>query len=639
MSVAPSFSAVFMLLFAGGGLGPMLGLPPGDRDPALLRCPPANTIVYSEWAERGPGAQNAGGIKGLIADHEVQEFLDKVEAALVKGMAGEVRNAPPEVQAAADAAPRLIRVVLNHPGCLYLSYQEDNVLTGDTAPAIGMSFLQGLRFAVIINAGKQADKTAEDLKTLTAFLPEEVRKESLDRQQLPLPLPGVPVLVHRHKDYFLLTVGQGVLDQAIAALDGKSNGLAENERFLAATKHVTFEKTGSLSWVDIAKIRKIAIEAAEPTGFDLAEWTAKLGIDSLDSHISATGLANGQISIRQFLTTDGSTNGILKLAAGRAITQEDFDHVPADADFLFTISVNGQKIIDEVRRVLTAIDERQVQEFDNALQGFHEATGLSLENDLLKPFGDVWTAYNSPSGGGILFSGLVVSLEVRDLQEARKTVKKVMMLLQQQLPGVNQGEYRARGVELKMQSLMGRTIFYLNTVGDDDFPLAPAFCLTKERLYVALHPQNIKAHLRFSRGKFDRFSSKLKGELELSDGDLLCMTYWDAPSTAKLLYAIVPYVGQLAMSQVQSHTEAEIDIFDLPSARGLLPYIGPHASAVYRQKDGIYTRTTCGLPIPFGQSLGLVVPFLAGATSVRTVETFEAIAEPVPADAPAAPPR
>ena len=98
--------------------------------------------------------------------------------------------------------------------------------------------------------------------------------------------------------------------------------------------------------------------------------------------------------------------------------------------------------------------------------------------------------------------------------------------------------------------------------------------------------------------KSETFASRLQDEFHPPVGNLLSLTYWDAQTTAKLLYALVPYIGQAVMTNVQSQTQANIDIYDIPSARAILPYIGPYTSSVVRTPEGILTTSTSPLPIP-----------------------------------------
>lgn len=623
-----SFMGMLLVLLTGGGMGPMLGLPPGPRDESLLRCPPAQTVVYAEWAQRGSGIAGAPGLEGLLGDHEIQEFLDKAETAILEAITRETEDGSPEQQILAESAPRLVKAFLKQPGCFYLSYNEDNVIALDSPPATAMSALHGLRFSLIINGGKQADQIDADLRKVLQLL-EGQEPETLDRHALPIPLPGIPVLVHRHKSYLILSVGDGSLDGAIAGLDGKSNGLADDDRFKAGMRRVLMPRTGGISWVDTKQILKITTAALEPAGIDVAEMAGMLGLDSLDYIVSATGLEGGQIHCRQLIATDGKTNGILKLAGGRGITNADLSDVPADADLVVTLSIDAPGILQEIRKLAATAGEDPSRAVDDGLSDFELEMGLSLENDLLSAFGDVWTAYNSPSGGGLLFSGLVASVEVRDLEKARQTYGKLMNLIDDELLGVEQRGTRFRGMELKSQIFMGRKIHYVNIVGDDDVPVAPAFCLTKNRLYASLHPQNLKAHLRFASGKGKKFSDRLDHELSIPNGDLLCFSYWDAAATMKLLYAAVPYVGQAILTNLQSKAGVELDSFDLPSARAVLPYLGPHTTAVVRTKDGIYSTSTSALPLPLGAGLSTVVPMLGAVRSSRVIRVE---AEAVPDD-------
>lgn len=601
---------MLLLLLTGGGMGPMLGLPPGPSDASLSRCPPTEAVVYVEWTERGGGVAGAPGLEGLLADHEIQSFVNKVETAITEMIERESYTASDQQRELSEIFPRLARQLLKRPGCFYLSFDGDNVIAPGGGPETWMSLAHGLRFSLIISGGKSAEAIETDLKKLVEFLPESLRKETLDRQPLPIPLPGVPVLIHRHNDYFILSVGDGSLDAAIAGLDGKSNGLTDSDRYKAGMRRVTLRRTGSLTWIDTKQILKTVASALEPAGIDAGEMLGALGLDSLDYVASAVGLENGQIRSRQFIATGGDTHGILKLAGGRGITNDDFSNVPYDADFVFALSLDGSGVLNAIREIVTTVGDGPTQGLDDALGDFERETGLSLENDLLQAFGDVWTVYNSPSGGGFLFSGLVASVEVRDYTTAQASYRKILDAIRSNLPGVNARGYRARGATLKDAEFLTHNIYYVNIVGDDDTPIAPSFCLTKNHLHLALHPQNIKAHLRAVATKGKKFSARLETELSIPNGDLICLSSWDAQATLKLLYSVVPYVGQVLMSELQSKTGVDLDIFDIPSARAVLPYVGKHSSTVVRTNEGIFSSSTSGLPIPLGAGMGMLMPFI-----------------------------
>ena len=65
---------------------------------------------------------------------------------------------------------------------------------------------------------------------------------------------------------------------------------------------------------------------------------------------------------------------------------------------------------------------------------------------------------------------------------------------------------------------------------------------------------------------------------------------------ARLLYAAVPFLGQLAASELQSEGIG-IDAFSIPSARAVLPYLKPHSSSVTRTPEGVLCERSCTLPL------------------------------------------
>ncbi|MFQ5734006.1 MAG: hypothetical protein ACE5KM_18870, partial [Planctomycetaceae bacterium] len=221
-------------------------------------------------------------------------------------------------------------------------------------------------------------------------------------------------------------------------------------------------------------------------------------------------------------------------------------------------------------------------------------------------FGDVWVLHDSKSAGGVFVTSLVASLEVRDPAKARDVFSKLMDVLEEALPGEIRGGFRRRSVELKNKRFLDHTIYYVNTVGDD-IPFAPAFCLTKTHLLAAPHPQALKAHLRFLKSKRANFAGRLGKDLALPKGDLLSVTFFESKRLLRALYGIAPYVGQMTMSEVQRHG-AEIDIFSLPSARAILPYLCNSFSTTVRTEKGIFTEAQSAAP---GVGGGAIVAMFA----------------------------
>ena len=54
--------------------------------------------------------------------------------------------------------------------------------------------------------------------------------------------------------------------------------------------------------------------------------------------------------------------------------------------------------------------------------------GIDLQEDLLKPLGDVWCVYNSPAEGGLLVTGLTGVVQVKDHDRLEATLNKLIAL-------------------------------------------------------------------------------------------------------------------------------------------------------------------------------------------------------------------
>ncbi len=626
-----------MMLLSGGGL---LGMPPGERVPAMLRSAPSDALIYYEWAPRGAGKAGAAGVDGLVADPEIQAFVADVERAVMAFIDAETDSGEPEEQILGQALPPLVKSLLNHTGAISVALDAnalkldasgpERAPPGDTPPKDAsannsaqqaaaqagqwVAFLPALKVTLVIDAGTDADAFAGYLEKLLQLLPAKVRSKDLQRQVLPMPIPGVELTLHRDKTRFIVGLGQGTVDAALARLAGTAKGLDSNTRFSDAMKQTAYQRTASVTWVDVKGIVTQATQAMGLQGAMVAGMVKLVGADSIDSFASVTGVVDGSVRTRSLLNNGGRTDGIMALAAGRAIVAEDLKLIPADADFVTAFSLSAPKILTAAKSVIGSIDPGSESALQEWIAQLEKEVGVSLENDIFPAFGDVWTLQDSPAAGGVFFSSLVASLEVRDPQKAYAVFTKLMAVLKEALPGETRTGFRRHAVFLAQKKFMDRTIYYVNTIGAD-VPVAPAFCITDRQLLFALHPQALKSQLRFLNdtqpdAKLDTsFAAKLGTEIPQNKGDLLSVSYFDSKAFIRYIYAAAPYFGQVLASQMQSSGVA-FDVFSLPSARAVLPYMKNSFSTATRTKNGILIESQSGVPFVGSSGGTFVFPFL-----------------------------
>lgn len=620
---------LIVTLFGGAA-----GLPAGDRDATLLNCPPKETLLYAEWSERTAGKIGAAGVDGLMADPEIVALLTQIEKSVLKTINDNVGGNNPEEAVMASELPKLIMTLIKRPGCLYV-YGGDPVVSGQTEPSndreleMVAAIAGHFRAAIIINAGDQADAMEKSIVKMLDLIP-NVEVEKLDRffyQVLPIP----KFYLHRQEDYIIAAFGEGTLDTAIKGLKGTSNGLKDSERFQAGMKSVAFERTASVSWLDVKQgIDKAKTIIGEQQSQMVDTVARMIGVHAIDSLSASTGIVDGNVRQKTMIATDGKTDGVLSLVGGRGIKQTDLTHIPVDSDFMLALSLDAPKVLQSLRQLVGVADANSLENLDQAIEEIEGALNISVQDDLFKGFGQVWTIYDSPSSGGLFFSMPVLTWEVTDKAKAQKVFDAAMKVFEAQLPGINERYSRRRGVVMEKKAFMDHMIYFVNTIGDDDFPMAPAFCLSDSHLLIGLHPQSIKSHLRMA---WDRKNAKHshahvdKRITSFDNGDVIMVSTMNTKRLVELLYTFVPYFGQMIMSEIQREVD-DLTVFSLPSAHAIMPYVSETWFVMTRNENGIATSSQSGIPFA-GSAGGATLPmslmfFTLGYSEVREMNAAPA---------------
>ncbi len=575
---------VLFILLSGSG---WLGMPPGERDPALLKAAPQQTLCYFEWAGRAAGQPGAAGIDGLAADPEVIAFFEALDLAFAKA---EYPDADEDQQRLQQHLPRLVKLLTAHPGCLSIGFEP--LPPGQTllnAFKKSQSLTEQFRIGLVSSAGSDAELLVEALGQLT-----ETELEKQPRMQ-EVAVPGIALkfTVHREADRVLIGLGEGSVERVLACLRGAESGLDANAQFQTAWTRVAPTRVGTVGWFDLKGAIETMTRAAGPAGILIQPMLRVVGAEALESLVMGTGVENGIVVQRTFLTTNGRTDGLLLLAGGPALRPEQLKHIPADSDLVAAGSLNLAQTVRGVRELIGRTTPASAAMFDEAITQLESELGLNLERDLYPAFGEAWTAFDSPANGGLMGTSLIVAVEVRDAQRATLVFERLMRLLEQSLTADTDPEYDGKTVEIKRQSFLGHPICYVNTAGwelGSEAATTPSFSLTQSHLLFALHPQALKAHLRQQLGQRPGFDGVAFKKLGRPEGELLAFGTLDGPRAMLALCAIAPFYGQSVLSHLQS-SGFPLDAFAIPSAAALLPYVRDSSFVVVRQPAGLLFET------------------------------------------------
>ncbi len=175
--------------------------------------------------------------------------------------------------------------------------------------------------------------------------------------------------------------------------------------------------------------------------------------------------------------------------------------------------------------------------------------GIDLQQDLLKPLGDVWCVYNSPGEGGLLVTGLTGVVQVKDHDRLQATLDKLMALFHDRVerrPARDESNVpsyaRGRTPRIVKTAFAGQVIYHFD-IPDGGFPLAPAWCLTEKELVVSTFPQNIKSYL--SRGKDFQSLATVPDVAEALEGGAVALNYCDTRKLAEFAYPLLVHRRQV----------------------------------------------------------------------------------------------
>ena len=584
-----------------------MGLPPGERDLALVKSVPPQTFVYFEWAARSNGVAGAPGVDGFAADLEIRQFFQLLDAALTKvqevnqGSEDDVESGT--LSRLRPLFPRLVKLISAHPGCFFAGFEPPPPNNANLPTWLRM--LAGVHGGLILSSGDDTENLWRSLNQSLESIPEFKFNENSLTQSIPIAVPGYTLVIHREGPRIIFALGDGTLARITEGLSGRPPGLDSNPTFRKSLERVSVPRIGTVGWVDGKGLVSSITAALGPVGFLVRPILTMTGVDAIDHIVQVSGVDNGEMMQRTFVATGGRTDGVMVLAAGSPIQAQQFAHVPADADLVLATSISLRGIFQESRRLLQSVQPLSVRVFDEAVKQLESELELKIVEDVLPAFGDVLVAFDSPSAGGLIATSLVVSLEVRDGKKAAVVFDRLMKLIEQSLSAEHSEMDYGESVSLRHQSFLNHSIFYVNTSGAS-YPgrisITPTFCLSEKHLMFAVHPQAMKAQLRHLQSNRPGFDKQASSKVAVPAGETLSYAYLNGPRASNLVGSLLPYLGHVFLNRMEEEG-ISMDSYSLPSTAAISPYFGDSTAVITRQKDGVLIEARNAPPVLVGLTL------------------------------------
>jgi hypothetical protein len=332
---------------------------------------------------------------------------------------------------------------------------------------------------------------------------------------------------------------------------------------------------------------------------------AAIGLDKVTNLASVTGLDSTGCVTRTRLGIDGESTGLFALVEGKPLTAADLAVIPRDSSVAAAARLDLEKMYRGFRDLVGKVEPRAQESFDQEVKQFEAAVGLNLSEDLFKAVGDTWRVYNSPSDGGLVFTGLTAVATVRDRARLVNAFQKIEHLAQEEakrVAGLDGPPRGNRHVTIKHIEFGKQTIYFVNFVGAES-PVAPAWCVTENELIVSLFPSHIKGYLM--RGATPGKSAgsladvpEVKAVLAEGNGPTM-IAYYDAKEIFTTMYPVLQILAQFATSAMQQNG-VEVDISMIPSAAAIGKHLQPGVSTMRRTEQGLELVTRQTLPMNLG---------------------------------------
>ena len=533
-------------------------MPPLPLDPALSAVAPQECLWYVASAGKAtPDPNSENQIEQLLAEPEVQQFAEAIQEQLLRGLRKKAGGARHGERVVATEVPKLIRAVLTRPFALFV---EDVQVEDRSVSAKG---------ALVLSAGEQQATIQTALDNLQALALENkgpITTETLagiDWNRLAVP-EGKPSLRWGWKDgYFIVAVGEGtaqdVVDRMAGAAPDWLNELREAH---------PVEREMTLAHINVAgileRIHPIALQK-DPEAWQKLET---LGITCIQAVHCRTGLDGEGLQHTAHLVTDGQRRGLLALLPHKPLGKRDLQLIPNDALMALAARVDAKEVFEEILRIAGQMDRRARDEVEEGLWQAETRLGVNVKEDILGSLDDVWVAFLPGGDAFTSWTSAAAAVRVKDAERLRGAISKLTDLAGKELP-----PDRRRGVTIRQTEFEGKTIYYVNVVGEP-FPFAPAWCVSDEWLIVGLMPQTVRSALQRQPEESLADLPIIQKVLDQPDGSSV-ISYQDTPKLVKSFYPFVQMFARGMSGELQKEG-IDVDISLLPSVDTIVRHLRPN---------------------------------------------------------------
>ncbi|MEE9293454.1 MAG: hypothetical protein V3W34_00610 [Phycisphaerae bacterium] len=468
---------------------------PADAESLSQRLP-GSAIFYIEstGADALSNAHAQTPLGKMLADDGVAKLVDRLVSAggiLIRKAAADQGEA--EV---AEAAMRLLATLWHRPCALQLL----SVQMADAGPAV--------EAVLVVDVGADgAERFVKALERVVAKyapfgppVPDQVESHAFQRYDLPV--AGV-TRYGMVDGIFMITLGEKTTGRVLATMKGRGKSMAQDASLVAALKKIGTKgrSTLAVSHVNVQEVLKQArqvwsamsggTEPGKPAFPPPVEAViAAAGIDRLRSMTDVLEIEDGGYRYSAFIALP-PVDGRPRWMNQAPVTKAQLSMVPKDVTFAKVANFRLADLYDGLMHLAAAAGPGAEALVANVRAMIEGMMGLRIKEDIVDLFDDGWVVYDSPSSGGLLFTGFTVMVEVRDPEGVLQLLGRLVRFIDSQTgPGI---------VAVEKSDYKGTAIHFASITGPP-IPVAPAWCVHDRYVVIGLYPQVVMRALDHLRG-------------------------------------------------------------------------------------------------------------------------------------------
>lgn len=601
-----SFLSVFgVMLISGGMSGLPMGLPPAEPDARMSQVAPEECLFYLSWSGMAePSADSPNHTEQLLAEPEVQRFIKEVTDSLTEALkqgAGQGENAG----RVADITPRILKQIAVNPTTFFAGKFGAGP-TGMTVPV-----------GLVVKIGDGVAEFENDLLTILEILTDTPVPDAVGGVRTLVTPPGIPKIQWTVSgDYFILGVSEGT----VAQIQERMAGDSVPEWLASVHKRLPVDRVASVTFINTREVMAAAQPFLAPLlmsrGPDAVNPLDALGLTNLESVVNVTGLGESNTVSRTWFKVNGKPTGLLAMLDAEPLDADDFAEIPADSTIAVSLKLNPVETLERFIALIDLIEPGASQQARQGLQQIDSEIGFSLEDDLLGSLGDSWSAYHSPSEGGAIFTGWTAVAEAKNPDALRAVTATIVDRVKQFEEMMKAQGRRPRIVGIRTMAVGDDTVHFLNMIGEE-FPFAPAWCVTDKHLIVSVFPQGVAAFLNRKHGAETLSSWPHIQKALAAERPPVSILHVDSKTVCQSVYPLALIGANFLFSELQREG-VDLNISIMPDGNTIARHLQPALTTVTSGDDGIEVVSTRTLPISIGAGTSVMpVLFMTGVSRSR----------------------